>query len=162
LAKCSGSWMRIPATRTAGVGNVRNFMSDRLFLDTNIFVYAQDKGSPDKQHASRELIALVSDSGDGVVSTQVMQEFFVAATRKLGVRPLAAKGVLKTFTAFEIVQVSAALIHEAIDCSILNQLSFWDSLILAAAASAGCNTVLSEDLNPSQTILGIAVRNPFA
>jgi predicted nucleic acid-binding protein len=104
----------------------------------------------------------LASSGDGVVSTQVMQEFFVAVTRNLGVAPLAAKGVLKTFTAFEIVQVSAALIHEAIDCSILNQLSFWDSLILVAAASAGCRSVLSEDLNPGQTILGVAVRNPLA
>ncbi|MBM3789228.1 MAG: PIN domain-containing protein [Acidobacteria bacterium] len=96
------------------------------------------------------------------MSTQVMQEFFVAATRKLGVEPLAAKGVLKAFTVFEIVQVSAALIHEAIDCSILNQLSFWDSLILAAAASAGCKTVLSENLNAGQNILGVKVQNPFA
>ena len=77
-----------------------------------------------------------------------MQEFFVAATRKLGVDSLVAKGVLKTFAAFEVVQVSPALIHEAIDCSILNRLSFWDALILAAAASAACTTVLSEDLNP--------------
>jgi len=62
---------------------------------------------------------------------------------------------------FEIVQVSAALIHEAIDCSILNQLSFWDSLILAAAVSSGCSTVLSEDLSSSQTILGLRIHNPF-
>ena len=72
------------------------------------------------------------------------------------------EGVLKTFTVFEIVQVSTALIHEAIDCSILSQLSFWESLILAAAASAGCNSVLSEDLGARQTILGVKVQNPFA
>jgi len=137
-------------------------MPDRVFLDANIFVYAQDTGAPDKQRKSREIIAQLAESGDGVVSTQVMQEFFVAATRKLGVEPLAAKGVLKAFTVFEIVQVSAALIHEAIDCSILNQLSFWDSLILAAAASAGCKTVLSENLNAGQNILGVKVQNPFA
>ena len=136
-------------------------MADRVFLDTNIFVYAQDTGTPEKQRKSREIIAKLADSGDGVVSTQVMQEFFVAATRKLGVEPLAAKGVLKTFAVFEIVQVSAALIHEAIDCSILNQLSFWDSLILAAAVSSGCSTVLSEDLSSSQTILGLRIHNPF-
>jgi predicted nucleic acid-binding protein len=137
-------------------------MPDRIFLDANVLVYAQDAGAPLKQKTSREIIASLADSGDGVISTQVMQEFFVAATRKLGVEPLAAKGILKTLAVFETVQVSAALIHEAIDCSILNQLSFWDSLILAAAASAGCSTVLSEDLNPGQTILGVSVRNPFA
>lgn len=136
-------------------------MSDRVFLDTNIFVYAQDAGSPDKQRRSRDIVARLADAGDGVISTQVMQEFFVAATRKLGVEPIAAKGVLKTFSVFDVVQVSAGLIHEAIDCSILNQLSFWDSLILAAAASAGCSTVFSEDLAAGQTILGVRVRNPL-
>jgi len=136
-------------------------MPDRVFLDTNIFIYAQDAGSPDKQRKSREIIAQLADSGDGVISTQVMQEFFVAATRKLGVEPLVAKGVLKTFSVFEVVQVSAALIHEAVDCSILNQLSFRDSLILAAAASAGCSTVFSEDLASGQAILGVRVQNPL-
>ena len=90
-----------------------------------------------------------------------MQEFYVAATRKLGVDPLVAKGVLKTFAVFEIVQVSAPLIQEAIDCSILNRLSFWDSLILAAAASAGCSVVMSEDLNAKHSILGVKILNPF-
>ncbi len=136
-------------------------MPNRAFLDTNILVYAQDTGSPDKQRKSREIIAQLADSGDGVLSTQVMQEFFVAATRKLGVDPLAAKGVLKTLSVFDVVQVSALLIHEAIDCSILNQLSFRDSLILAAAASAGCSTVISEDLASGQTILGVKIQNPF-
>ena len=97
-----------------------------------------------------------------MISTQILQEFFVAATRKIGVPPLAAKGVLKTLAVFETVQVSPALIQDAIDCSILNQVPFWDSLILAAAASAGCSRVLSEDLNPAQVILGVRVQNPFA
>jgi len=137
-------------------------MPGRVFLDANIVVYAQDSASPDKQRMCREAIAALAASGDGVISTQVMQEFYVAATRKLGVPPLAAKAVLKTLTVFEIVQVSPTIIQEAIDCSILNQLAFWDSLILAAAASAGCSTVYSEDLNPGQTILGVKVQNPLA
>jgi predicted nucleic acid-binding protein len=137
-------------------------MPDRVFLDANVLVYAQDAGAPDKQRKSREIIAQLAGSADGVISTQVMQEFYVAATGKIGVPPLAAKGVLKTFGVFETVQVSPALIQEAIDCAILNQVSFWDSLIIAAAASAGCSTVLSEDLNPGQIILGVRVQNPFA
>lgn len=133
----------------------------KVFLDTNVLAYAQDAGSADKQVRSRQLIAELAESGRGVVSTQVLQEFFVTATRKLGVPPLAAKGILKTLDVFEIVSVSPALIQEAVDCSILNELSFWDSLILAAAASTGCTTVLSEDLNAGQTILGVKVENPF-
>jgi predicted nucleic acid-binding protein len=137
-------------------------MPGRVFLDTNVLVYAQDAGVPEKQRKSRELIAGLAESADGVISTQVLQEFFVAATRKLNVAPLAAKGVVKTFSVFDTVQVSPALIQEAIDCSILNQLSFWDSLILVAAASAGCRSVLSEDLNPGQAVLGVRVQNPFS
>jgi predicted nucleic acid-binding protein len=137
-------------------------MPGRVFLDSNVLVYAHDAGAADKQRKSREIITQLAESADGVISTQVVQEFYVAATRKIGVPPLAAKGVLKTFAVFETVQVSTALIHEAIDCSILNQLSFWDSLILAAAASAGCSTVLSEDLNPGQVVLGVRVQSPFA
>jgi predicted nucleic acid-binding protein len=136
-------------------------MPGKAFLDTNIIVYAQDADSPGKQRRSRELIEAVGRSGDGVVSTQVLQEFYVAATRKLGLPPLAAKAVLKTLSVFETVQVSPGLIQDAIDCSILNGLSFWDALVLAAAASAGCVTVYSEDLNAGQTILGVRVENPL-
>ncbi len=137
-------------------------MPGRVFLDSNVLVYAQDAGSAKKQRVSREVIARLSSSAEGVISTQVLQEFYVAATRKLGVPPLAAKGILKTFAVFDTVQVSPALIQDAIDCSILNQLSFWDALILAAASAAGCGVVLSEDLNPGQLILGVKVENPFA
>jgi predicted nucleic acid-binding protein len=137
-------------------------MPGRVFLDANVLVYAQDARTPRKQRTSRDTIARLATSADGVVSTQVLQEFYVAVTRKLGVPPLAAKGILKTFAVFDTVQVSPALIQEAIDCSVLNQLSFWDSLILAAASSAGCGVVLSEDLSPGQVILGVKVKNPFA
>lgn len=137
-------------------------MPGRVFLDANVLVYAQDRSSPKKQRVCRDIIARLAADADGVISTQVLQEFYVAATRKLGVPPLVAKGILKTLGVFDTVQVSPALIQEAVDCSILNQLSFWDALVLAAAASAGCGVVLSEDLNPGQAILGVKVQNPFA
>src|SRR4051812_38715157 len=108
----------------------------KIFLDSNIFAYAQDKDSPAKQRRSRQVIAALAASGSGVVSTQVLQEFYVTATRKLGVAPLAAKAVLQTFSVFEVVQTSPALIEDAIDCSVLNQISFWDALIIAAAAAS--------------------------
>lgn len=136
-------------------------MPGRTFLDANVLVYAHDSRSPAKQRRSRELIQELAEGVDGVISTQVMQEFYVAATRKLGVDPLAAKAILKTFSVFDIVQVSPALMQEAIDCSILNRIGFWDALILASAASAGCSRVLSEDLNAGQMILGVRVENPY-
>ncbi len=137
-------------------------MSGKVFLDSNILVYAQGAGSMDKQRRSRELIARLAESGNGVISTQVMQEFFVSVTRKLGVPPLAAKAILKTFTVFEIVTAGPELIHEAIDCAVLNAISFWDALILAAAASAGCGVLCTEDLNQGQIIMGVKIQNPLA
>jgi predicted nucleic acid-binding protein len=154
--------MLIPETRMAEGGREKSCMSGKVFLDSNILLYAQDPASPNKQRRSREIVSELADSGDGVISTQVIQEFFVAATRKLGVPPLAAKAILKTFTVFEIVVAGPALIHEAIDCSVLNTISFWDSLILAAAASAGCNTLYTEDLNHGQVIMGVRIQNPLA
>ena len=137
-------------------------MPGRVFLDSNVLVYAQDARAPKKQRVSRDLITRLSRDADGVISTQVLQEFYVAATRQLGVPPLAAKGILKTFAVFDTIQVSPALVQDAVDCSILNQLSFWDALILAAASAAGCGVVLSEDMNRGQQILGVRVENPFA
>jgi len=91
-----------------------------------------------------------------------MQEFFVVATRKLGVDPLKAKSILQTLENFEVVAVSPALIYEAIDCSSVYQISFWDALVLVCAESARCAQVLSEDLNHGQVIRGVKVHNPFA
>ena len=136
-------------------------MSGKTFLDTNILVYAVDEDDAARRDACRQVIASAAADGSGVISTQVMQEFYVAATRKLGMPPLAAKSVLKTFAVFEIVHVSPDLIEGAIDCSVLNTLSFWDALIVASAASAGCARVLSEDLNAGQTVLGVAIENPL-
>jgi predicted nucleic acid-binding protein len=133
----------------------------KTFLDANVLVYAQDADSPSKRRRSRALIEELAVSGVGVISTQVLQEFYVAATRKLHVAPLAAKGIVKAFRVFEVVQTTPDLIDDAIDCSILNELSFWDAMIVAAAAAAGCTRIFSEDLNHGQTVLGVRVENPY-
>lgn len=133
----------------------------KVFLDTNVLAYAQDHDAPEKRERSRQLIAEVVASGTGVISTQVLQEFYVTVTRKMGVAPLAAKTVLQAFTIFEVVPISPALIEQAIDRSVLTQLSFWDALIVSASASSGCTTIYSEDLNAGQLIGGVRVVNPF-
>ena len=133
----------------------------KVFLDTNVLVYAQDHDAPQKRKRSRELIAEVVASGAGVISTQVLQEFYVTATRKMGVAPLAAKTVLQSFTIFEMVQISPDLIAQAIDRSVLSQISFWDALIVTASVSSGCTTIYSEDLNAGQVIDGVRIVNPF-
>jgi predicted nucleic acid-binding protein len=133
----------------------------KVFFDTNVLVYAQDLDAPHKRERSRQLMAEVAAVGCGVISTQVLQEYYVTATRKLGVAPLAAKSVVQSFRMFEIVQLSPDLIEQAIDRSVLSQLSFWDALIVAASAASGCTTIYSEDLNAGQVIGGVRVVNPF-
>jgi predicted nucleic acid-binding protein len=91
----------------------------------------------------------------------VLQEFFVVATKKLGVDPLDAKGILESFENFEVVQITPHLIRSAIDTSVLNRLSFWDALIVAAAESAACELLVTEDLSDGQVIRGVRVTNPF-
>jgi predicted nucleic acid-binding protein len=129
----------------------------KVFLDTNILVYCLDHSLPDKKKRCRDLLRNLSNENKGVISTQVMQEFYVAATKKLLV-----KDILHSFNRFEIVLISPGLIQEAIDCSIIHHLSFWDSLIIVAAESAHCHKIWTEDLNDGQIIRGVRIENPLA
>ena len=133
----------------------------KVFLDTNILVYALDQNDPVKQQTCRTILKQLQAANRAAISTQVMQEFFVVATRKLSVDPLKAKSILQTLDNLEVVPVSQALIYEAIDCSLLNQLSFWDALVIVCAESARCSLVLSENLNDGQLIKGVRMQNPF-
>lgn len=134
----------------------------KIFIDTNVLVYALDQADPRRRNKARNrLRSIVDEGGTGVISTQVLQEFYVASVCKLGVDPLCAKAIMHAFDGFEIVTVTPALIEDAVDCSIINQLSFWDALIIVAAGSARCETIWTEDLNGGQTIRGVRVDNPF-
>jgi len=133
----------------------------KVFLDTNIFVYSLDQSDSHKMNKCRELLKGVALERNGVISTQVLQEFYVASTRKLGTDPLIAKDILRTLERFETVVISPMLIREAVDCSILNHLSFWDALIIVAAESAHCETLWTEDLNHGQIIRGVRIENPL-
>jgi predicted nucleic acid-binding protein len=133
----------------------------RSFIDTNILIYAEDLEAPDKRARAVALLDALARDRTGVISTQSLQEFYSAATRKLKVSPLRAKGLVKAHQIHDVVQVTPELINEGIDISITEQLSFWDSLILAAAILAGCETLYSEDMNDGQTIRGVQIVNPF-
>jgi predicted nucleic acid-binding protein len=141
-------------------GNVTTSTRSKIFLDMNILVYAVDRGQPLKRAINR-LTTFDRNQVRGVISTQVMQEFYVVATRKLGIEPLMAKGLLNDFSRFELIQVQQAHIKEAIDCSVLNQLSFWDALILVSAESGECESLWTKDLNHGQVIRGVRIENPF-
>lgn len=153
--------MRPPVTQAASASVAMSSTMPKVFLDTNVLVYASDQDSPEKKRAARALLQRVGGEGGGVISTQVIQEFFVAATRKLAIEPLKAKAIIATFHPLELVTVSIEDINDAIDGNILWQVSFSDALILRAAERASCSIVYSEDLNPGQLYGGVEVRNPF-
>ena len=136
-------------------------MARRCFLDTNVLIYSVDRADLAKQDTALGLIAQHAKERSGVISTQVLQEFFSAATRKLGIAPLQARQHLRDFRIFDIVQVTPEIIDEGVDCSILNTISFWGGLIVASASAAKCSMLISEDLSDGQIIQGISVRNPF-
>lgn len=133
----------------------------KVFLDTNILVYSLDQADAAKKARCRGLIRSLTAESKGVISTQVMQEFYVAATSKLGADPLLTKDILRSLERFETVVVSPTLIKDAIDCSIINRLSFWDALIVVSAESAQCEVLWTEDLNHGQIIRGVRIENPL-
>lgn len=133
----------------------------KIFLDTSVLVYSADRHSPARQRRARELLRSVQENGNGVVSTQVLQEFYVAATRKLGIAQLIAKGMLDALRILELIVVDREIIREAIDCSILDRISFWDALIITAAAKAKCAEIWTEDLSDGQMIRTVRIHNPF-
>ncbi len=133
----------------------------KVFIDTNILVYAMDAFDTAKQKRCRDLLRSLNSDVRGVISTQVMQEFYVIATKKLGADPLVVKDLLNAFERFDTVIVTPEIVKDAIDCSILNRLSLWDALIVVAAESARCEKIWTEDLNDGQIIRGIRVENPL-
>jgi predicted nucleic acid-binding protein len=136
-------------------------MPGNIFIDTNLLVYSCDISNAAKQEIARHCLEELAENARGVLSTQVLQEFYVASTGKLRMRPFAAKELIRSFAHFRLITVSSEIIMDAIDCSTLFQLSFWDSLIIAAAESANCEELWSEDLNDGQVIRGVRIRNPF-
>lgn len=143
----------------SGLGQI--FTMSKIFIDTNIFIYSLDRHAPEKQKQARELLKKAALENSGVISTQVLQEFYVAATRKLGVDPLLVKEMVHAFNNYETVVITLEMIKDAIDCSILQRVSFWDALILIAGEKALCEMIWTEDLNNGQIIRGIKVINPF-
>jgi len=120
-----------------------------------------DENDKDQQKIARKIVQNVTEQDTSVISTQILQEFYVASTSELGVQPLLAKSIVHSFENMEVVRIDPYLIREAIDASILNQISFWDSLVVVAAESAKCEKLYTEDLNAGQIIRGVKIENPF-
>ncbi|MBA2563849.1 MAG: PIN domain-containing protein [Gemmatimonadetes bacterium] len=137
-------------------------MSARSFLDTNVLVYTDDADAPVKQSRALELLHRTRLDGSGVLSTQILQEYFSAATRKLGVPARLARRKIELFARFDVVLVDLSDILGAIDLHRLHQISFWDSLVIRAALRSGCSLLYTEDLQPALRIEGLEIVDPFA
>lgn len=136
-------------------------MEERSFIDTNILVYTDDAEAEKKADIAVNLVADAMRSKLGVISTQILQEYFVATTRKLGVNVELAKKRVEFFSLFHMVQITPQDIFSAINIHRLYSLSFWDSLIIHAAGKSNCRILLSEDMNHGQEIEGVKIVNPF-
>lgn len=140
-------------------------MSGELaFVDTNVLVYAYDADAGQRHETARELLANLWTTRTGVLSTQVLQEFYVTVTRKLS-KPLdrvTARGVMATYQAWPVHGVTAADVISAAETEEREQLSFWDALIVYSATQLGATRVLTEDLQAGRRIASVTIENPFA
>ena len=137
--------------------------TSRDFFDSNILVYMYDQRDLEKHRRAFDVVGSAMALGTGVLSAQVLGEFFNAVTRRIP-DPLSddvAEGAIRLFAVLPVVELDLALVQRAIGTCRRYQISYWDALIIAAAERAGCTRILSEDLNPGQTYNGIPVINPF-
>ena len=132
------------------------------FLDTNVLLYLDATDEPEKQARAADLWQRLRRSGEGVVSTQVLQEYYAAATRKLRVQPEIARRRVDLWATLRVVQVTVPTIRAAIVLEQRDRLSFWDALIVQAAMDAGCETLFSEDLQSGRRFDRLQIVNPFA
>ena len=134
------------------------------FVDTNVLVYAFDKSGSAKKRVAQRLLNELMDEDRLRVSTQVLQELFVTLTRKARQRCSSeeALAVMEDLTAWPLMVVDYAAIRAAVGLADQAKISFWDALIVVAAARVGAAVLYTEDLNDGQEILGVRISNPFA
>ncbi|MEK6583878.1 MAG: PIN domain-containing protein [Nitrospirota bacterium] len=136
---------------------------DKVFVDTNIIVYAYDMDAGKKYQIASKLVKDLWHSGLGVLSTQVLQEFFVTVTNKIS-SPLdivKATGIVKNLSKWNVIVNDVNILLAAIEIHEEHKFSFWDSMIIAAAIKGGAKALLSEDLSDNQEIEGLIIKNPF-
>lgn len=136
----------------------------REFVDANVLVYALDASAGDKQVLAARLISRLWDSGTGCLSVQVLQEFFVTVTRKVA-KPLStadAADRVREFAAWRTFSPTAEDVLAAIGLHRQARISFWDAMVVQAAAELGCDVLWTEDLGDGQLVGGVRVRDPFS
>jgi len=133
----------------------------KAFFDTNILLYAYSSADPGKQARALELYREYAQQGRMLLSTQVVQEFFVAALRKLSLPQQHVREIALTLLDSPLITVGPTHIRTAMDNVEYYRISFWDALILAAAEAGGASVLYTEDLNDGQQYGTVLARNPF-
>jgi predicted nucleic acid-binding protein len=137
-------------------------MSGSTFVDTNVLVYAVDDTEPKKRDIARQTLGS-NRYGEFVLSAQILSEFYVTVTRKLTEPMSEAKAaeVVDWLSLRSRVLIDNGLVKSAVQISRSSQISYWDGLVVAAAARAGCERLLTEDLKDGQVIGSVCIENPF-
>lgn len=137
--------------------------SDKYFIDSNIVVYAYDHHEPQKREKARQILKRGMMEENIVLSPQVLGEFYVVVTKKIRnpISPGAALGIIEVLSVFSAVEIDALLVIKGINIQMKYKVSYWDSLILAAAERAECNILLTEDMKDGEVFNNVTVTNPF-
>jgi len=136
---------------------------NRRFVDTNILLYAHDDSAGTKRDQARALLEQLWETRQGCVSVQVLQEFFVNATRKI-TKPLSAEMAKEIVTDLSHWHMHVPAADDVLGAIAIHQrsgISFWDSMIVRSASEMGCDVLYSEDLNVGQDYSGVRAENPF-
>lgn len=137
-------------------------MAERCFIDTNVLVYAQASDLPTKQRTALALLKRLYDTGNGVLSTQVLQEYCNVAIKKLRLPTAHIRAQLDFFEQFEVVQLTPVIVRAGLELHQARSVAFYDALILASAEVSGCAVLYSEDFNTGEIVAGVRIANPFA
>ncbi len=136
---------------------------DKIFVDTNILVYGHDKDAGQKHQIAQNLLAELWNHRSGVLSIQVLQEFYVTLTRKVlhPLSPSTVRNLIRDYISWQVEVNDTLSILNASRIEENYRISFWDALIVSAASKAKVSKILTEDLQPGQVIEGILLENPF-
>jgi len=138
-------------------------MADKFFVDTNILIYAYDRSAGRKHEKAKAVIEQLWRSGNGVVSTQVLQELAVNLRRKCSpaLGAVETRRLIQDYLTWEVVVNAPESTLQALDLEARYKISFWDALVVHAAETAGATTLYSEDLSDQQHFDSVRVANPL-
>ncbi len=136
-------------------------MKERSFIDSNILIYTDDASAIEKQTQAVQLIQSGWHNGNAILSTQVLQEYFSASTRKLGISAENAQRKIELLSHLEVATIEHQDVVGAVEIHRLHAFSFWDALIVKMAQKTGCSILYSEDMQHNRKIGNVRIVNPF-